>query len=346
MATPTMTACIVALGARTAVGLRAPSSAAAVHAGITRIAEHPFMVDAAGDPFKVCMDTTLDAIDRRERMHALAASALAEVFEGLPPLPKQVVPIILGLPEPPYGLAPADVDRLCQRLAAPLVGRCQPQVTAIPEGNASAIVALERALDLVQRRTNELCIVGGVDSWIDADRLEELDAQARTLGVTHRWGFPPGEGAGMLAICSSGFARGSGLRPLAWIASVVTTQEPARMHTETVCTGEALGLGFKLASTRAGATITKQYCDMDGERYREHEFSFAILRAPAAAFADAVDYIAPASSWGSTGAATGALLATLPLLHHARGFSPGAWPMVWCGSESGRRGVVVLHLEG
>ena len=124
-------------------------------------------------------------------MHALAASALAEVFEGLPPLPKQVVPIILGLPEAPYGLAPADVDRLCQRLAAPLVGRCQPQVTAIPEGNASPIVALERAVDLVTRRTSELCIVAGVDSWIDADRLEGLDAQARTLGVTHRWGFPP-----------------------------------------------------------------------------------------------------------------------------------------------------------
>ena len=150
----------------------------------------------------------------------------------------------------------------------------------------------------------------------------------------------------MLAICSARFARECGLKPRAWIAAGLTTHELARMRTETVCTGEGLGLAFKAAAARAGASITKQYCDLDGERYREHEFSFAILRAPKTAFVDAVDYVAPADCWGSTGAATGALLAILPVLHHERGASPGPWPMVWCGSENGRRGVLVLHLEG
>jgi hypothetical protein len=48
--------------------------------------------------------------------------------------------------------------------------------------------------------------------------------------------------------------------------------------------------------------------------------------------------------WGQCGAAGAAMFATLPIVAHARGYSPGAWPMVWSGSENGRRAALVLHL--
>ncbi|MBX7084371.1 MAG: hypothetical protein K1X88_34515 [Nannocystaceae bacterium] len=339
-----MNACIVALGARTAVGLRAGPSAAAVRAGLTRLAEHPSMVDRTGDPFRVCMDSTLDAVGRLRRMQALAISALEEVLEPMPVTPEQTVPILLGVPEP-SDIPPVMIDRMTAGVAAALSPRCRAHIVPVREGNASVIVALERALAGIADRTIECCIVGGVDSWIDADVLEALDADKRVLSVSNRWGVPPGEGAAMLAVCSHAFARQSGLRPRAWIAAAVTTMEANLARTDSVCTGEGLGQAFTQAAARAGASVTKQYCDLDGDRYREHEFSFAILRAPPAAFVNAVDYVAPADCWGSVGAATGAMLATLPVLHHERGFSPGPWPMVWCGSDNGRRGALVLHLE-
>jgi len=339
-----MNACIVALGARTPLGLRAGPSAAAVRAGVTRLVEHPTMVDRMGDPFRVCMDATLTATDRLARMEALAVGALAEVLEAVPHAPKQPLTILLGVPEP--GDVPtALIQRLCQRIAARASEWCQAHIVPVPEGNASVIVALERALAAIADRTLECCIVGGVDSWIDPDVLEALDADRRTISVTNRWGVPPGEGAAMLAVCSAAFARQSGLRPRAWVASAVTTVESNRARTDTVCIGEGLGAALTAAAGRAGAAITKQYCDLDGDRYREHEMSFAIMRAPAAAFVNAVDYVAPADCWGSVGAATGAMLAILPVLHHERGASPGAWPMIWCGSDNGRRGALVLHLE-
>ncbi len=47
---------IIGVGARTAVGLTAASTAAAVRAGIAGMAHHAFMVDKAGAPMVVCAD--------------------------------------------------------------------------------------------------------------------------------------------------------------------------------------------------------------------------------------------------------------------------------------------------
>src|SRR6187200_3096675 len=50
---------IVALGARTPVGLQAESSAAAVHAGVSRIAEHPRFRDWSGKPLRCARDALI-----------------------------------------------------------------------------------------------------------------------------------------------------------------------------------------------------------------------------------------------------------------------------------------------
>jgi len=47
-------------GARTPLGLDCRASAAAVRAGISAIADHPFMIDRFGLPMKVTRDAELD----------------------------------------------------------------------------------------------------------------------------------------------------------------------------------------------------------------------------------------------------------------------------------------------
>lgn len=335
--------CIVAIGARTPLGLRARPSAMAAHAGIARLAEHPYMVDRRGDPLVVAMDSTLDAHPWAERMFVLAKSALDEVTEALPLAKDAPLPLFLGLPELGRFFTEADATALCRRLAQQF-GRAVLQPFAVADGNAAPIVALERALAGVRAGTFPIAIVGGVESYLDPARLDALDAASRISARTIRWGFHPGEGAAMLAVCKGSFAAQARLPVLAWIAGTKVTAEPAAMHVDAICTGVGLAAALGGAAAAAGVSVTKQYCDIDGERYREHEFSFAILRVAPAAFVDAVDYVAPANLWGQCGAAGAAMLATIPIVTHARGWSPGPWPMVWCGSEGGRRGAIVLHL--
>lgn len=339
-----MKVCIAAVGARTALGLRAVPSAIAAHAGVSRISEHPHMVDNAGDPFMVAMDLTITTGDRSERMFQLARSAIAEVLESFPAYPELTLPVYLGLPEISATYTEQQARSLCNRLAGSFVERAKLRVVPVTEGNAAGLIGLERALQAIEGRISEFVVVAGVDSWMDVDLLEGLDEAARLMSATHKWGFPPGEAGAALLVCKPAAAASLRLPNLGWVASVSINQEPSPMHTDLVCVGTGLGAAMAGAAAAAGASVTKQFCDIDGERYREHEMSYAILRVPSAVFVDAVDYVSPTSQWGHVGAATGPLLTILPLVTHDRGFSPGSWPMVWCGSENGKRGALVLSL--
>ncbi|MFO0617507.1 MAG: hypothetical protein U0414_33230 [Polyangiaceae bacterium] len=338
---------IIAVGARTPLGFTALSSAAAVRAGVSRVREHPFMLDKAGEPFRVAMDGTIDEIDRVERMGVLAESALDEVLGELTISASTRLFVFLGLPEigPTF---PAERSRdLCSRLGKHLNGKCQAVVHPHTEGNAAGVVALQRALAQIAADPSALCIVGGVDSMVDPDLLESLDQASRVASSQNRWGFPPGEGACMLAVSSPAVASQQRKKRLASVACAVLTDEPNRLGTKTICLGVGLGDALREAASRGGGPITAHYCDIDGERYREHELSYAILRLPTGAFVDVIDYFAPADCWGHTGAATAPLLTLLPICFAQRGASPGPGrrPMIWCGSENGKRGAVVLHLE-
>lgn len=337
---------VIGLGARTPIGLQADSSAIAAFAGISGLTEHPFMVDKVGDPFMVGIDQTLMEHDRIERMFILAASALKEVVDLIPLTPDTGLTIYLGLPELGTYFDQRAAEFLCQRLETFISTTCRPVLIPVPEGNAAAIVAMQQALSEMQKGSFDYCVVGGVDSFLDADILESMDNAGCVASASNRWGFPPGEGAAMLAICNAAFAQRNGLPPIAYVASVGISYEQNRIGTDTICTGEGLAKAMQTAAATAGAQITKQYCDINGERYREDEFSYAILRVPSSTFANAVDYIAPADCWGHTGAATGALLALIPISCHRRGFAVGDWPMVWCGSNNGRRAAMVFQLPG
>src|SRR5580692_5334589 len=94
---------IVATGARTPVGLHSAAAASAVRAGITRLVDHPFMIDQVGDPMPGAMDPRLDpALYGFERFIALAETALQEAcapLAGMASALRLRAPLYLGLPE-------------------------------------------------------------------------------------------------------------------------------------------------------------------------------------------------------------------------------------------------------
>lgn len=342
---PTKDAYVIGVGARTPVGGTALASAAAVRAGVTRIAEHPYMINRNGDPFSVAMVAGLDEADREARITQLAIAAVGEALQRLPLRADLEVPVFVGLPEPGPWFSEATAKRVCHHVARAFIERVRLQCVPVCEGNAAMGVAMAQAQVLHNTQAHPFVLVAAADSLIDADVLEALDDAERLARDDTRWGFHPGEGAACLVLGSQSFARANRLPILGRLAALENGLEPARLGTETICVGKGLAAAMRAAAVRVSSPVTRQYCDMDGERYREHEFSYAILRVPAPLFVDAVDYIAPADAWGHVGAATQAMLALLPLLHHHRGHSPGRWPMVWAGSENGKRSVAIFDLQ-
>ena len=340
---------IVSTGARTPVGLSAPAAAAAVRAGVSAMAEHPFMVDHAGLPMVVCADPELTPdLGGVERLLALALpsarEAIAPLLSSERALPA-AVRVFLALPEDrpgrPNGLESRIEDRLIDALAREIhIG----EVTCHASGHAAGIQCMEQAAACIQSRESPLCLVGGVDSYLEADTLEWLDSLEQLHSESTIWGFCPGEAAGFCLLASPGMAASLSLPMPIEVLCAASATEGNRIKTETVCTGEGLSQAFSdaLIGLPTGCRVSHTICDMNGEPYRGNEYGFAMLRSPGK-FDDQADIETPADCWGDVGAASAPLFVTLAVFGARKRYAPGPLTFVWASSEGGLRAAALLR---
>lgn len=338
---------VVAIGARTPVGLVAETSAAAVRAGIIRTSECPFAaVDAEGEPKMVAADPrlgfTLEGIDR---LVPLACSVIEEVVGKLGRACLLVpLEVMLVVPEARPGMSDRALDALVRRMPAELDAREQA-VRAVfsmaGRGNAGVAAAIER-VEQSSQRDEVLTLVVGVDSFHHPDTLLWLE-HARHFGPDARTAIVPGEAAGCLALASTRLRERLGLPSLAIIGGVGVANEPCSPGSETGSFG--VGMTNAIKGALAGLSLPTQavdtvYTDISGERYRSEEWGFVALRLPAAF--KALAYEAPASSWGDVGAASSALATVLAVQSWARKYARGPRALVIGGSRDGARGAILL----
>lgn len=291
---------IITLGARTAVGLKAHHVAAAVRAGISRRGDHPFMVDQRGQPMMVARDSLLPAELRGvKRVETLAKSAMEEALAPVRPSPRERLSLaaMVAVSEARASLSGLEAESPARWLrdVAPS-GLHLTQVEVLPQGHAAGLMALERGWKCLQSGRADLCLVGGVDSYLDAETLESLDARGLLKSPVNRSGFTPGEGAGFCLLASSRVKRHLGLTPLARIASAVTRREEHHFGTQGINVGRGLSDAIAGATSVLGSPPTPladtMYCDLNGEPHRTEEFTYASLRCQLA-FADHSDYVTP-----------------------------------------------------
>jgi 3-oxoacyl-[acyl-carrier-protein] synthase-1 len=338
---------IVAMGASTALGRDAWSSAAAVRAGISSFSQHPYMIDSAGEPMRAAivpwLDIGLAGIDRFE---ALLFPAIEQALEAIAQVsPRPSLALALGLPSPRPGL-PEDLQaQLTRRLRA----RPGPPFTAaacFAAGHAAGLVALHAAFNKLQQGGLDACLVASVDSYIEPETLEWLEAndQLHSAGpLNNAWGFIPGEGAGALLLMRAGLAQQLGLAPLAQVLGVGLATEPKRIKTETICIGEGLTQAFRgaLAALPPGAQVSDVYCDMNGEPYRADEYGFTCLRTKEH-FISASDFLAPADCWGDVAAAGAVLHLMLACAAGHKGYGRGPFGFAWASGEAGERAATLI----
>ena len=341
---------LVALGASTPVGRDALSSAAAVRAGISGFAEHPYMIDTAGEPMRAAIAPWLDIdCQGQDRFEALLfpaiEQALAPVVEADDPQLR--VALALGLPSARPGLP----SELGVALRASVAKRYPERFVAhavLEVGHAAGLLSLHAAMRKMAEGAFEACVVAGVESYLAAETLEWLEENEQLHGagpLNNAWGFIPGEGAGAaLLVVESALARLQ-IEPFGQVLSVGRGHEQNRIKTETVCIGEGLTAAFRegLAGLPAGTKVTDVYCDMNGEPYRADEFGFACLRTKEA-FESASDFLAPADCWGDVSAASAPLGLVLSAIASRKAYSNGPYAFLWASSESGERGAVLMAL--
>ena len=340
------------VGARTPLGFNAAASAAAVRGAISAIGEHPFFIDKVGEPISMACDAGLAAdlaagLDITHRMKTMLLAAINEAFGNASLSWKGIsIPCWIGFPEPRPGLLP-DVVRSVSSSVVTEFGIGQQQVYMLQKGHSSGLMAMQNAATLISSGEMDICLVAGVDSYHSRMTLDWLDAMGMLLSTKNRNGFIPGEAASACLLASRAAVNRYQLPVLASITAAATGIEPHPIRGEEVCIGEGLSAVLKdiIASLRRQQqVITATYCDLNGERYRNEEFVYTLLRTQEG-FIDAHDYQCPADCWGDVGAASGLLFVSLAVASKQRGYAKGSIPVCWAGSESGYRAAVLLNLE-
>jgi 3-oxoacyl-[acyl-carrier-protein] synthase I len=341
---------IVAAGARTPFGNSACPSIAAVRAGISDITEHPFIIDRSAEPVRLAQDTRLDpALMGPVRLTEMVTTAIEEVCGQLAPLTPhfKAIPLFLAVAEERPGWTKGDM----QVLSDLLIQRPMPielcPIDVVPYGHAAGLIALDLACDAIRHQRQPICIIAGVDSYLQLKTLEWLDNNRQLATSYHRGGFFPGESAAAFAVTSEEIVRGYKLDSLAVVRGVGISTEMNRIKTDSICLGEGLTESIRKAAVTLrlpGEVIEGIVCDINGERYRSEEWGFSLLRL-SQMFTDPTAYDAPASCWGDMGAASGPLFVNMAVMAGRRGWAKGSRYLIWNSSEHGQRAAVLLDLS-
>lgn len=339
---------IVGAGARASLGRSLPAISAAVRAGIRNVGEHPYAIDSRGEKLPASKATWLPSwIEGTDRFVALgknaAKEALAPAKSGLA---RGRLRVIVGLPDERPG-RPEDLDTTMIRA----LGRDAPWAEAIESvairalGHASSLAAIEEAVGAIQRGEIDLCLAGGVDSYLDGDTMQWLEDTRRIQRRSRSFGFVPGEGAGFCLLASRRWIADAGIEPRAEVIAVGSANEPAPMGSKRVCIGEGLSraLGLALEPLRAeGVRVDRWFADLNGEPYRADEAGFALSRA-ADVIAGTPEVETPAAFLGDVGAASGAIFAGLAFAASGTAYERGATKVVWSSSERGHRTAAAIR---
>ncbi|WP_437310828.1 beta-ketoacyl synthase N-terminal-like domain-containing protein [Sorangium sp. So ce388] len=298
------------------------------------------------------MDGLLDAeLMGWKRLAELATSALREVagkLVGSAVIRASPLDLYLGLPEPRPGWTISDARHVIEYLRGLILpGLGALRIHVGPQGHASTLDAIGKVARKIAESQVDLCIVGGVDSYLDPATLDWLYENRQLSGENVRAGFFPGEGAGFLAIASTRALRELRLSSLCTIAGAHAAVETKLIKTDDINVAKALTeavAGATRGLELPGEVVDSIYCDINGERYRSEEWGFVALKLPYVC-RDTTTYDVPAVSWGDVGAASGALFAVLAVQGWQRSYARGPRALLWAGSEAGLRAAVLLQEE-
>jgi 3-oxoacyl-[acyl-carrier-protein] synthase-1 len=338
---------VVGMGAASSIGRTAWANAAAARAGLCGFREHPFMVDSVGEAMRVARAPWLDVgLGGAARLQSLLFPVIDEALRPLAAyLERLRLTLMLVLPPARPGRPEALAAEMRQAIAE-RYGQLFEPIVPFACGHAGGILALREAARLLASDQPRCCIVAAVDSYLDPETLEWVEACDQMHGAgpeNNAWGFVPGEAAGALLLGNQALASRMA-DAFAAVMGVGIAHETKLIKTDGVCTGVGLTQAFQgaLAAVSPEDVVDNIFCDQNGEKYRADEYGFATLRTKQR-FRSIGDFHALADCWGDIGAAGAVVHVTLAAICQRKRYGKGPLSLVCASSEGGERGAAVIR---
>ena len=345
---------ITALGAITPVGATAEQSCAAIAAGIARFNEHAYYQCTPEDPewdaplpLFVSDVPVLDPfLDGPERLLQLALPALSEVMakSKLKRRDLEQCGLMLSLPQADAATAPLNLSTEFVPALCKLTGLTTFKLWKTSQaGHTGVFTLVQSALQKLKAGDVDLCIVGGVESYLLEARLDALDTAWRLRSERTVDGFIPGEAAVMFLLETAAHAQARGAPILATLHALGDATEAETIQSQKNSTGDGLTQAIETAlqTPQAPPGMDTVYGSLNGESYYAFEWGVTLTRLHAA-LSGMQPLVHPADAVGDTGAATGGLLLACATEAFKKHPEAHAASLLWTSADNGHRMALTL----
>ncbi|SFO42568.1 3-oxoacyl-[acyl-carrier-protein] synthase-1 [Nitrosospira briensis] len=318
------------------VGLTAPSSCAAIRAGISNPTET--RCRDSQDEWIIAHQVPFEKPWRGlSKLTRMAVSAIEECLALAWPIDWSRLPVLLCSSERSRpGRVDGIDDRLLHDIAEELGVGFSPEAALFCHGRTGIAVALMHARKLIYSQGVERVLIVTTDTLVTRRTLAHYERNHRLLTPTNSNGFMPGEGA-----CAFLVGRPTGQRQLI-CAGIGFDVEAAHIDSGAPLRGDGLVHAHKAALADCGRSmddVDYRVTDLGGEHYyfKEAHLAFTRLRRQATD----TELWHPAQCTGAGGAALGGVC--LAVVHAAleRGYAPGATALLHFSDDDGERASIV-----
>ncbi|GLS31131.1 3-oxoacyl-[acyl-carrier-protein] synthase-1 [Mesorhizobium albiziae] len=329
---------IVSIGMVTAVGLDAPSSCAAMRAGIDGFQETHF--SAGEDEALVGAPVPLPRgwIGEKRLAH-LAAGAICEAFERVPNA-RGRTELIFCLPEETRPGRPLrDPAGLLRVIAEIAEIDTSTRSRVVAHGRPSGHVALEQARQILAAGSTPYVLIVGVDSYLTTHGVRHYLDHRRLLTQTNPDGFIPGEAAAAV-LCTT--AAAGGLR----LFGLGLSRERASIYNKEnlPLRGDGIVAAYRAALDETGIEMNRlgyRISDLIGEAYYFKQTALASIRL-VRGHHGFQDLWSPAESLGNVGAAVVPIMIGMAWTAARKGYSAGDSVLVEASNDHGACGAAVF----
>jgi 3-oxoacyl-[acyl-carrier-protein] synthase-1 len=329
---------ILSVGMVTAVGLDAPSSCAAMRAGIDGFQETRFVVPNGERLVGAPVPLPRNWIGEKRLAH-LVSGAIVEAFDQVPGARGQTALILCLAEEDRPGRPVRNMVRLLKRISeyteVETVGRSR----IVAHGRPSGHVALDHAGHMIAAGEFRYVMIAGVDSYLTAESTMHYLADKRLLTPEQPNGFIPGEAAAAV-LCgapSYGGFRLTGLGLAREQASIYNKQDlPLR--------GDGMASAYDAALSQSGVGMNRlgyRISDLIGEQYWFKQSALAQMRHLRGRH-DFQDFWSPAESLGNIGSAVVPVMLGMAYVAAQKGYAAGNPVLIEASNDAGACGAAVL----
>lgn len=352
MSTALAPAEILATGMFTPVGFCSRAAAAAIRGDISRALEEAFhnrltepqVISRIGGEHLAplaCVDDR-GMTTAHYRLLQVGAPALAEAGQGV----GAPLPLMLALPEvPTSGRDPVGPAFLAQLGAEAQVRLAMNESRVFRQGGAGGMFALAEGLALLRSGRVPYVLVGGIDTFVDARRLEMASLERRARASDAADYFIPGEAATFLLLGAAGRPKRPGERVMAEVVAVGLGSEPGHRYSNESYRGEGLSGAFRNLFAQVPPDyppVGCVYAGFNGENLPAKEWMVASARSSKRFDKEEVAMFHPADCIGDAGAALGPVMLACAGIGIQRGYRSSPC-LVWSTSDREARGAALLQ---